>query len=98
MAAAIAPSVPTSNPATAPRAADAADQQAREFESVLLSTLLKPVFQSLAEEATFGGGAGEAAWSDLLVDEYAGAIADAGGIGLTEAVRRELIALQETAR
>jgi Rod binding domain-containing protein len=80
-----------------PKPADLVEVRAREFEAVLLSALLKPVFQTLAEDASFGGGAGESAWSDLLVDEYAGAIADAGGIGLTEAVRRELIALQENA-
>lgn len=72
-----------------------ARQSAEEFEAVFLSTLLAPVFESLAEDADFAGGAAEATWTGLLTDEYARAIARAGGVGLADAVYRELLAMQE---
>ncbi len=81
--------------ATARIAADPARAAATEFESVFLTALLEPIFQTLAEESPFGG-AGEETWSNLLVEHYAGGIAQAGGIGIADEVYRELLAMQET--
>ncbi|MDW8443914.1 MAG: rod-binding protein [Acetobacteraceae bacterium] len=38
----------------------------------------------------FGGGAAEAMWRPVLVNEIARAIADAGGLGIAEMVLRQM--------
>ena len=75
----------------------AALKSAREFESVLLNTLLKPMFEGLASDESFTGGSAEQTWRGLLVEEYANVMAEQGGIGVAESVYRELIAMQEAA-
>ncbi|MGE0652321.1 MAG: rod-binding protein [Alphaproteobacteria bacterium] len=82
-------------PANAAGEAGPAKSAAQDFESVFISALLAPVFESLSEDATFGGGSAEATWSGLLTDEYARAISSAGGIGVADAVYRELLGMQE---
>jgi Rod binding domain-containing protein len=71
---------------------------AQEFEAVFLAELLTPVFAALETEGIGGGGAGERAFRPLLVQEYAKAIAARGGVGVTEAVTRELLRIQGDAR
>lgn len=73
-----------------------ARQVAEEFEATFLSIMLQPMFASLSTEAPFGGGAGEAAWRSFLVDAMARQAVRAGGIGVSDALQRELIAMQAT--
>ena len=75
----------------------AADRAAREFEAVMLTALLKPVFEGIDTPAPFGGGEGERMWRGLLVERYAEEMAAAGGIGIADAVRAELLRVQEQA-
>ena len=77
---------------------DKAHAQARDFEQVYLSKMLNQMFAGLTTDGPFGGGQAEETWRGLLVDEYATTIAKAGGIGIADAVYRDLIALQEGAR
>lgn len=65
-----------------PRTAKAA----RDFEAMALGALLQPMFEGLGKGGPFGGGAAEAMWRPVLVNEIARAIADAGGLGLAEMV------------
>ncbi|MCC0016864.1 MAG: rod-binding protein [Rhodobiaceae bacterium] len=81
-------------PAPTPDHARAA-QQAQEFESVFLSTMLSQMFAGLETDGPFHGGHAEQQFRGFLVEEYANAIAQSGGIGLADAVARELIAIQE---
>ena len=76
----------------------AAKDAAKEFEAVFLNNMLQMMFTDLEEGGTWGAGNGAEAWRGMLVNEYAEAIADAGGIGLASAVERELLALQEAAQ
>jgi len=76
----------------------AAKKAAKEFEAVFLNNMLQMMFTGLEEGGTWGAGNGAEAWRGLLVNEYAESIADAGGIGLADAVERELIALQEASQ
>ncbi len=100
-----APTVPTDllKPmAGAPGAAQAgspakARETAEAFEASMLSAMLQPMFASLSTEAPFGGGQGEASFKSFLVDEMAKKIAAGGGLGLADAVTRELLKLQEAA-
>ena len=71
--------------------------QAREFEQVYLSTMMKQMFSGVSTEAPFGGGQAEESWRGLLVDQYAATMQKAGGIGISDMVYRDLIGLQEGA-
>jgi Rod binding domain-containing protein len=83
--------------AAATRHAD--PQRAREaavkFEGMFLAQLLRPMFDTIEVDPTFGGGNAERMWRSLMVDEYGKAIARAGGIGLADAVQREILMMQE---
>jgi len=71
-----------------------AETAAREFESVFLTTMLKSMFTDLGESGIEGGKA-EATWRGLMVEEYAKTISEAGGIGIADMVKSELLAIQE---
>ena len=72
-----------------------AQEQGHEFEAVFLSTMLNQMFSGLKTDGPFQGGHAEEQFRSLLVDELGKSIADAGGIGVADAVARELIAIQE---
>ena len=71
-----------------------AEAVAEEFESLVLSLLLSPMFNSLETDGLGGGGTGERAFRPLIVEEYAKGVSQAGGIGVADAVMRELLRAQ----
>lgn len=82
--------------ALAANGAKSIDQAAQDFEAVFLNTMLESMFTGLEEGGAWGNGTGSEAWRGMLVEEYSRTIAQSGGIGVADAVKRELIALQET--
>ena len=68
---------------------------AKDFEAVFIAQMLQPMFQNLGAEEPFGGGHGEDVWRSMQVQEYGKAITKAGGIGVADAVLREMIKMQE---
>lgn len=64
-----------------------------DFEAQALGALLQPMFQGLETKGPFGGGAAEAQWRPMMVDAIAKDLARAGGLGLADAVLRELTRL-----
>ncbi|NLH82402.1 MAG: chemotaxis protein [Phyllobacteriaceae bacterium] len=100
---ALSPSVPAlhqvpTGPGKGATREEKARAQATEFEQVYLSTMLKQMFSGLSTEAPFGGGAAEETWRGILVEQYADTISRAGGVGVADAVYRDLLAVQEGAR
>jgi peptidoglycan hydrolase FlgJ len=85
-----------SKSATSQRGSSDIDKTAKEFERMALAQML-----SMMETATdmsdsmFGGGAAERAFKPMLTEEYARGFAQNGGIGLGDAVRREMLRMQE---
>ena len=79
-------------------AEDAARRTAMEFEAVYLSQMLEPMFEGIGEDPLFGGGPGEDIYRSLLVEEYGKAMAQTGGIGIADAVYREILKLQEVSQ
>jgi peptidoglycan hydrolase FlgJ len=67
------------------------------FESMVLSQMLAPMFEALDTEGMGGGGEGERMFRPMLVERYADAMTRSGGIGVADAVLRELVRLQEGA-
>ncbi|MGA7674985.1 MAG: rod-binding protein [Rhizomicrobium sp.] len=73
-----------------------AKKTAQEFEGVFLSQFLGEMFDGISTDGPFGGGQGEQMFRSLMLDEYGKQIAAQGGIGLANAVTRELLKTQET--
>jgi flagellar protein FlgJ len=76
---------------------EAVNAAAEEFEAVMLTAMLKPIFEGVEISEPFGGGEGEKMWKGLLVEEYAKEMAASGGIGIADQVRSELLRIQEEA-
>ena len=75
--------------------ANNASQKAEEFEAMVLSQLLRPMFESAKAPGLFGGdGPEQNAFQSLLHEEYAKAIAARGGVGIADNVKDALIRLQ----
>ncbi len=72
----------------------AAAAAAREFESFFLARAFESMQTDLDPDGAFGGGAGERAWRGPLADAYAAALVQAGGVGLGDQLKAELLALQ----
>ncbi len=88
------------NAKTLPRVGRTGDiRQARrvaeEFEAIFLGQVLKPMFATVPTDGPFGGGLSEDMWRSLQVDEYGKAIARSGGIGIADAVLRQILKMQE---
>ena len=78
----------------APTTPSAAENAAKEFESVFLNEMLGPMFEGLSTDGIGGGGDGEQMFRPMLIEQYAAAISKSGGIGLAAAVLRELNHMQ----
>lgn len=65
-------------------------QQAREFESVFLTFLLKTMRRSVPESPTPAFGGGNRAYKDLLDEELARSVAKGRGIGLADLLVKDL--------
>ena len=78
--------------------AEAARTAAQEFEAVFLTTMLEGMFSGLKTDAPFGGGSAEKTYRSLLVTQYAKQISQNGGLGISDQITRDLIALQEGAQ
>ena len=89
----LSPAPPAGVPAPTPTAR--MRETAQAFEASFLSQMLKPMFEGLDTEGTFGGGEAEATWRSFLVDAMAKQTAKAGGIGLADDVMAEMMKMQE---
>lgn len=72
-----------------------ARQVAQEFEAFFLGQMLQPMFAGLDTDGPLGGGSSEKLWHSMQVTEYGNAMARSGGIGIADAVLREMLAAQE---
>jgi len=104
-AASLLPGAPLLTPQTAANATSAAHgggpteamkKAAQDFESMMLSQLLAPMFNALDTDGIGGGGSGEAMFRPMLVDNYAKGMAAQGGVGVAQSVLAELVRMQTT--
>jgi len=68
---------------------------ARDFEAMFVSRMLESATSGLSTKGTFFGGSGEAQFRSLLNEQYGKQVAQHGGLGIAEAVLREMVRLQE---
>jgi len=73
----------------------AARAAAEDFESVFLSQMLAPMFETVETDSMFGGGHAEGIYRSMMVEEIGKEISRAGGIGIADEIYREIMALQE---
>lgn len=69
---------------------------AQEFEALFVGMMLKSMRETTGKDTLTGGGHGEDTYRSLLDDEYAKTIASHGGIGLAEAIERQLARQNDT--
>ncbi len=75
---------------------DKLHKQAVDLEGVFLTTLMKEMFSTIkTDEANFGGGFAEETWRGMQAEQFAGALAQTGGIGLADQLMGDLLRLQE---
>jgi peptidoglycan hydrolase FlgJ len=72
-----------------------AGKAAEDFEAVFISQMLAPMFAGIESDSTFGGGSAEDTYRGMLTNEYGKLISKAGGLGIADAVKSELIRAQE---
>lgn len=70
-------------------------KKAEEFESFFMSQMLEHMFKGVETDGYFGGGYAEDTYRSMMVQEFGKALAKAGGLGIADAVTRELMRIQE---
>ncbi|MGJ8527636.1 rod-binding protein [Maritalea sp.] len=89
--------IPLERPAHMPeRTFERLKQKAVELEGVFLNTLMSQISTSVETDGPFGGGHAEETWRGMMATEHANNMAQAGGIGLSDSILRDLIATQAT--
>ncbi|HYD97784.1 MAG TPA: rod-binding protein [Alphaproteobacteria bacterium] len=74
---------------------EAARKAGVEFETMFLAQMMAPMFDTVGVDDTFGGGFAEEQFRSLLTNEYAQQIARGRGVGIADAVAREMLRMQE---
>ncbi len=96
-----APGGATGAPAVASRTLSPAQiektrKSAQDFEAMAIGQLLQPMFQTVdSAHGLFGGGSGEEMWKPMMVNEMGKMLAKSGGIGIADAVFKEMLRMQE---
>ena len=74
---------------------DAIRKVAQQFEGVFISQFLGEMFSGISTDGPMGGGQGEEMFRSLMIDEYGKQFAAQGGFGLSSAIQREMLKMQE---
>lgn len=68
---------------------------AKDFETQFLGVMLQQMLNGVGDDnALFGGGPGEQMFKSFLTDAMAKQMTRAGGIGVADAVTREMLKMQ----
>ena len=71
------------------------DKAAQEFEAEFLSQMLESMFKGIKTDGPFGGGHAEEMMRSFMLQEYGKVMSASGGVGIADAVKRELLHAQE---
>ena len=77
-----------------PQAQAKAQKTATDFEAVFLNSMFAQMTNGLKGEGPFGNTPGTGVWRSMLTEQYSKSFAEAGGIGISKDVYRELILQQ----
>jgi Rod binding domain-containing protein len=67
---------------------------AREFEAVFLGNMFQQLLTGVDGDGPFGGSGALKVWRSFMIDQYAKAFAQKGGIGIASHVYNELLKQQ----
>lgn len=84
-----------SAPKPQPRNTKDIDAAARDFEAVFISQMFEQMWAGVKTDGPGGGGSGEAIFRSLMIQDIGRQLANQGGIGLADSVKREMLAMQE---
>src|SRR4029079_5909391 len=85
-----------SHQTTAPAGQNKAHAVAQDFETVFLTNMFENMFEGLDDDGPFGSGAGNGPWRSMLTEQYARSVAQSGGVGVAQAIERQLVSLQKS--
>ena len=88
--------IPAGSAPASDTAPPALRRAAEEFESVFLAQVLGQLSTGLGAPGISGGG-GDDPFASMLRDEYAKVVSRSGGVGVADAVLREMLKMQEFA-
>lgn len=71
------------------------DAVANDFESQFISQMLENMFSTVDTNGILGGGEGEEVYRSMMIDQYGKLMSRAGGIGVADHVKREMLRMQE---
>lgn len=71
------------------------DKTATDYEAGFVSAMLESMFAGIKTDKMFGGGSAEGMYRSLLNQEYGKAVAARGSLGIADAIKREMLHLQE---
>ena len=69
--------------------------QAQDFEVQFVNSMFQQMYAGIQGDGPFGNSPGVAPWRSFLTEDYAKSFVKSGGIGITDAVYKSLLALQE---
>lgn len=88
------------SPPPDPKTADeiSARRAADEFEAIFISQMLKSMSVGVKTDGPFGGGQSEEIYRDLMNEELGKVMTAKGGIGMSDAIYREILKSQEVSK
>src|ERR1700747_2844600 len=66
--------------------------QAEGFEAQFLNSMFQEMYQNVGGDGPFGNSSGVGPWRSFLTDEYSKTIVKSGGIGIADAVYKQMLA------
>lgn len=71
------------------------EKASKDFESLFISQMVEQMFGDSEGDSAFGSSETNDVYKGMMMDEYGKQISKAGGIGVADYVKRELMKLQE---
>ncbi len=71
------------------------DKVFEDYEAVYMSQMLSHMYEGVEVDPMFGGGPAEETMRSLLINEYGKMMAQRGGIGLADAMKKQMLEVQE---
>lgn len=73
------------------------NEVAQDFEAFFVSKMMESMMSGLKTDGPFGGGQGEKVFRSVMIQEYGKEAAKQGNFGIADAVRDQLLKMQEMA-
>ncbi len=92
---ALTAATPKLRPGSGPASPESVRKSAEDFTSFFFTQSLESMFSTLGGDQLFGGGSSENIYRSLMLQEYGKVAARSGAYGITDAVQRQIVTLQE---